>query len=335
MKLDSARGLQKEFLHQLRTGEPLEHHGAGGATAFAERRLPRDEPPQSPQAGGVAVGIAPRGKDSFSIAIQIQAEADETRRVVNYMTEAARDEVVVQYIGRVRPLNQGRTRPLVPGISIGHQLVTAGTLGAFVRISGSSEIHALSNNHVLAACDQGSPGDPILQPGPIDHTCGQLSHDQVGVLSEVIPLIPRPIANEIDAATCALSEDVLDRLDVGFPPGLTGPADPEENLPVKKIGRTTGETEGTILAFELQNLWVDYGPPLGSLVFKDQMSIIGGKGKSFSEGGDSGSLIFSTDPPEAIGLLFAGSETGPNGNPLTYANPLSPVLEQIHATLAL
>ena len=54
----------------------------------------------------------------------------------------------------------------------------------------------------------------------------------------------------------------------------------------------------------------------------------------FSRGGDSGSLVYRADGV-ALGLLFAGSETGgDNGTGLTYINPINTVLRELGATLA-
>ena len=55
---------------------------------------------------------------------------------------------------------------LQPGISIGHEKVTAGTLGAFVYDRHTSQRGILSNWHVLAASNDARPGDSIVQPGP-------------------------------------------------------------------------------------------------------------------------------------------------------------------------
>ena len=53
----------------------------------------------------------------------------------------------------------------------------------------------------------------------------------------------------------------------------------------------------------------------------------------FSRGGDSGSLVYREDGV-AIGLLFAGSESGgDNGSGLTYVNPIDAVLAAFGATL--
>ncbi|MEV6213031.1 hypothetical protein [Kitasatospora sp. NPDC051914] len=333
MKLDSARSLKQEFLHQLRTGEALAHRAGPESMAVVERRLVASAAPESPSAGGVAIGIAPTGRaGDYNIGVQVQDQNEETRRVVRYLAKVAPGETVVQFVGRVRPMHTNVARPLVPGVSIGHPMVGAGTLGAFVKVAGSSNLHALSNNHVLAASNRGVPGDPIHQPGPYDH---KTANTMIGVLATAVDLIPGDaVANIVDAATCEVDESLAGGLEPAFPYGISNVTAPEEGLAVKKIGRTTDETDGSILMFELRNLWVDYGDSLGVLTFDNQIAIIGQQDQPFSSSGDSGSLVFSVDPPAAVGLLFAGSETGPGGQPVTYANPIDPVLEQIHATLA-
>lgn len=89
------------------------------------------------------------------------------------------------------PGRTGRMRPARPGISIGHYLVTAGTLGAVVYDARTSEPLILSNNHVLANSSNGSDGraklgDPILQPGAGDG--GSREHDVIGRLHRFYPL---------------------------------------------------------------------------------------------------------------------------------------------------
>ncbi|MCG8403291.1 MAG: hypothetical protein MJA84_17100 [Firmicutes bacterium] len=78
-------------------------------------------------------------------------------------------------IGRVRLLQERihRIRPALPGSSIGHYNVSAGTFGAVVRDKKTGENLILSNNHILANGTNGfdgkaKPGDPILQPGGCD-----------------------------------------------------------------------------------------------------------------------------------------------------------------------
>ena len=112
----------------------------------------------------------------------------------------------------------------------------------------------------------------------------------------------------------------------------------EGELPeVAKHGRTTGRTRGTITAIELDNLQVQYD--IGVVRFDDQIEVQGADGL-FSQGGDSGSLVFTVGGATtaggalAVGLLFAGSETGgPGGTGLTYVNPIVAVLAGLDAEL--
>ncbi|WP_207637527.1 hypothetical protein [Desulfotruncus alcoholivorax] len=83
-------------------------------------------------------------------------------------------ETDVIEIGRVKLLERPqKVRPAVPGSSIGHYKITAGTFGAVVKDRKTGEKLILSNNHILANGSDGKDGragigDPILQPGGCD-----------------------------------------------------------------------------------------------------------------------------------------------------------------------
>lgn len=82
---------------------------------------------------------------------------------------------------------RNRWRPVMPGgISIGHYLVTAGTLGALVYDRNTNEPLLLSNNHVFANSNDARVGDAILQPGATDY--GQNPADVVAQLLRFVPL---------------------------------------------------------------------------------------------------------------------------------------------------
>ncbi|MDD1611734.1 MAG: hypothetical protein LUQ57_01190, partial [Methylococcaceae bacterium] len=57
--------------------------------------------------------------------------------------------------------------PIVPGISIGHPSISAGTIGCVVYDALTGAPYRLSNWHVLNGSD-GLIGDPIVQPGAHD-----------------------------------------------------------------------------------------------------------------------------------------------------------------------
>jgi hypothetical protein len=96
------------------------------------------------------------------------------------------DVVEVGYL-RALQTPKDRYRPTIPsGVSVGHYKVTAGTLGTIVKDRTTSELFILSNNHVLANCNDAVPGDAILQPGAIDG--GQNPADIVAKLERFVKL---------------------------------------------------------------------------------------------------------------------------------------------------
>ncbi len=81
-----------------------------------------------------------------------------------------------------------RFRPIIPsGVSIGHYKVTAGTLGTVVKDRATQEPFLLSNNHVLANCNDALIADPILQPAAMDG--GQNPADVVARLERYVKLL--------------------------------------------------------------------------------------------------------------------------------------------------
>jgi hypothetical protein len=275
----------------------------------------------------VAVGLTPTAYGA-RVAVRLQRDAD--RRLLPDLGRAAEAEVDVRVIGPVRPSSspdqlQRRVRPLRPGLSVGHPTVSAGTLGGFVRSAAGPGL--LSNNHVLAASNAASVGDAVLQPGPAD---GGGPGDRVATLAAFERLVSGT-ANLVDAAVATLDTGV--EADPGDLPGgpLLGtvPAgldlDPEEA--VEKVGRTTGHTYGRITAVEVDGVAVEYDEAVYR--FDDQIEIAGRTG-AFSEGGDSGSVIWRSRDRAPVALLFAGSETGGDaGTGVTFANPLSTVLSTL------
>ena len=194
------------------------------------------------------------------------------------------------------------------------------------------QVRALSNNHVLADEDRGKKGDAILQPGAYDG--GRAPQDRIGTLDQAVKLKPRGV-NRVDAALCAVAGSVAydprTLRGVGTLAGLAK-APVEETDTVEKLGRTTGHTRGRVTAFELDNVVVGYD--IGNLRFDDQIEVESDGPGSFSQGGDSGSLVFASEDRGAFGLLFAGSDQGgTNGMGLTYVNLFATVLSQLKADL--
>jgi len=280
----------------------------------------------------LALGIVPKGNGQALLAIRVQRRAlmPDAERI----SARARGEADIRYIGRVqkraRPWYQTRQRPLVPGISIGHYAITAGTLGCFVWRGRSKAARVLSNNHVLANENDGERGDDIVQSGTYDG--GRRPKDVVGSLDKFVRLKAGQ-ANLVDCATASINGGIeispqtikgIGRLS-GVLPFV------EEGIAVHKLGRTTGLTHGRVTAIELDDVVVAFDQ--GNLSFDNQIEIEGDGNRPFSDGGDSGSLIVDDDV-RAVGLLFAGGDQGGrNGRGLTYANSIGTVLDQLGAQL--
>jgi hypothetical protein len=330
MRLDSVRDLKASLTGTLLA--PL------AMAAAAPRSLNISTRRVSDAAGlhrTIALGVAPGARNDFRLAVRVQRRAMEQSRELETIERHAHGEVDVRYVGQVVkravPWHLRRNRPLRIGGSIGHVRVTAGTLGCFVRDRTGGAMLILSNNHVLADENRAKAGDPIIQPGDLDG--GKDPVDRVGTL-ERFTRLKRAGANLVDCAVCTVDDkrrySPRQLTGLGRLAGV-GPEILDEREEVAKIGRTTGVTRGRVTAFEIDNLIVAFD--VGDLRFDNQIEIENAGDQPFSDGGDSGSLIVTSDL-HAIGLLFSGSDQGgADGQGLTFANPLRPVLDALKVEL--
>jgi hypothetical protein len=243
-------------------------------------------------------------------------------------------------VGHIRALQDRKARwvPAPGGVSIGHWAITAGTLGMVVKDAAGQRV-ILSNNHVLANSNEAEFGDPIYQPGPYDG--GQ---DMIARLQAFVPItftdspgscplargaasIANGIArlirsshrlqavirdegtNIVDAAIARpISDDLVEEaiLELPYPTRIE---DVGLGDRLRKSGRTTGLTEGDVIAVDV-TVDVDYGGKIGR--FEHQFM-----GGPMSAGGDSGSVCLNGDG-NLVGLLFAGSEQVTIFNPIRY-----------------
>jgi len=249
---------------------------------------------------------------------------------------------------------QKKWRPAKGGVSIGHFLVTAGTIACLVRDKADGEKVILSNNHVLANSGNANIGDPIVQPGVYDG--GNVLTDTIAKLKRFVPIqfeqgstcpvakgfcavynglakvlgaktrlvAVKEVYNTVDCAIASpVSPDVVsdEIIDIGV---LEGWQRPNIGLRVRKSGRTTCLTHGEIDTVDLTvRVMYDYKTAL----FKEQIGIQPLEGK-FSDGGDSGSAIIAEDKPKIVGLLFAGDSSG-----YTIANQIENVMDELNVTV--
>lgn len=213
-------------------------------------------------------------------------------------------------------------RPVPVGVSVGNNNECAsGTIGCQVFKGGVKYI--LSNNHVLARENDASIGEIIDQPGRYDTRCR--ASGRVATLSDFEPIRFGGQTNTIDAAiavydagmgvSCATLSGYY-----GFP-GTTTVA-PSVGLGIKKCGRTTSQTTGTITSI---NVTVNVGYAHGTATFTGQFMT----SSRFCKSGDSGSLVVTnTSANNPVGLLFAGTNSGN-----AVCNPIGPVLQRFNATI--
>ncbi|MFE1597286.1 hypothetical protein [Methylobacterium sp. ID0610] len=319
--------------------------GTGLHRAIVEGRKKKSRDPRDLIALGALGGGSPERKsNNVQLGIFIQKDGLRDHPIVEEAVAAAHGQARIIYTGRVRryansqPAHPNACRPLTIGASVGHHRVTAGTLGCICRHDGGGIVF-LSNNHVLADTNKASHGDIVLQPGRADggHRTKQESH--VATLFDYVPIQFEPQSrNLVDCAFATMLKGIAYDGTVARDPRdhsncwpvRAVPAEVLVNDTVRKIGRTTGYTQGRVTAIDVDNLVVAMVLGHGERLARfDGQIAIESTTHPFSLGGDSGSLIW-TDDGSAAALLFAGTEKGGvNGYGITYANPIQPVLDAL------
>ncbi len=219
---------------------------------------------------------------------------------------------------------------------------SAGTIGA--RLTDGTNVYALSNNHVYArenqaTADPPGEGEKVVHPGLIDadDRCDPNSADVIviGTLTDFEMIdFSTSASNTIDAAIALSSTAMLDNSTAsdcyGTPNSST--ANATLNQRVIKCGRTTRQTEGTVIGI---NATVDVGYFTGTARFVDQIIVISSNGPFISTTpfilpGDSGSLLVTQrGGKKPVGLLFAGTSDGI----YAIANEIDQVLTQFGVTI--
>jgi hypothetical protein len=276
-----------------------------------------------------AIGVAPGEGSNYKLAVRIfrgaeQYQAGLLRGLSAHMSE----------IDLVTGVNYKPRLTVKPGGSIGHYKITAGTLGGFVE--DENNYYMMSNNHVFANSNQCFGGDPVLQPGPVDADGGAPA--TVGHLAKWFPL--SKIARDgVDAALATFSDEVeffepWDYAGIGRIK-KTHVTDRMSVTRVIKRGRTTGVRRGSVSAFELDGVQINYGTRNDPAIvtFDDQIEIIGSSASNdFSAGGDSGSFIIDRDSMQVYALLYGGGR-GDNGIDRTLAHFIPDVFKAMKVKL--
>jgi hypothetical protein len=217
--------------------------------------------------------------------------------------------------------------PLLGGISIGpcraiNGHVHAGTLGAIVLLNGTSTPMMLSNFHVMAVDKGAQAGDTMTQPSLIDG--GGCPNTIAGLLQRT------SLGGSVDCAVASLTgrDHINGIIDIGF---IKGVANAVLGMAVRKRGRTTGLTFGTIDSVAMTQT-MDYGDGIGNVTLTNQIGVKVDSAHStlFDDRGDSGSVVVNEED-KVIGLLYLGSEDGKTG----VANPIQSVLEALNISISI
>lgn len=268
-----------------------------------------------PLKGLLAVGISRRsGKESYSLAIRASRKFSPGNPLAHPKVLPTLGELAVSKEIDLAFVDYHPRRTLQAGTSCGHYKITAGTLGGFVTASEDRQIvYVLSCNHVLANSNAAFGGDPIWQPGPSD--LRGTAPDTIASLSDWYPLSTEPDLIQFDAAIAELIDGRYYRPchvrgfgDHGSVPVLRSQR--RKVMNVVKRGRTTNLTRGTVSAFELDGIVMDFSPDPADpkhVQFNDCIEFVGDPPhRPFSQPGDSGSWIFDADSRRVYALLFGG-----------------------------
>lgn len=217
-----------------------------------------------------------------------------------------------------------RLRPLIGGMSAAHELVYLATFGCFCRFADEKErdrVLMLGCNHAFGNLNSGALGSPIRQPSPGD---GGSSVDRVARLVHRVPLqFGGAQPNVVDAAVAEVPprSNIINEICTIGP--LKGIMPATLGMTVRKHGRSSGYTEGTVVDVSLDEFVVEYlGGP--AALFVNQLriqptpaydtwpAVDGG----FATDGDSGSIVVDKKSQHAVGLHFAGAYGVSIANPI-------------------
>ncbi len=227
----------------------------------------------------------------------------------------------VRVVGDVVPYAKPGGGTLQCGTSTGNDLeCAAGTIGAVVLKSGTK--YLLSNNHVYARENAASIGEREDAPGRYDGKPRCSQTPQCASLSDFVQINFSGGSNTIDCAIALMSTSRPTAVtQSGGYTATSSVQGASVGLAVKKSGRTTGLTHGTIQAI---NVTINVQYSVGVATFTGQIMTPG----NFIGAGDSGSLMVTESGNNPVGLCFAGGGGG------SFANPIGPVLSAFGATVA-
>ncbi|KAK6934817.1 hypothetical protein RJ641_034972 [Dillenia turbinata] len=200
---------------------------------------------------------------------------------------------------------------------------TYGTLGAIVRSqTGNRQVGFLTNRHVAVDLDYPNqkmfhPLPPTLGPGvylgAVERATSFITDDLwYGIFAGINPeTFVRadgafiPFADDFDLSTVTTSVKGLGEMGDVKIIDLQSPINSLIGKQVRKVGRSSGLTTGTVLAYALE-----YNDEKG-ICFLTDFLVVGENQQTFDLEGDSGSLIILTgedgEKPRPVGIIWGGT----------------------------
>ncbi|CAH8357983.1 unnamed protein product [Eruca vesicaria subsp. sativa] len=213
-----------------------------------------------------------------------------------------------------------------PCIGSGSQVAsqeTYGTLGAIVKSrTGNHQVGFLTNRHVAVDLDYPSqkmfhPLPPSLGPGvylgAVERATSFITDDQwYGIFADTNPeTFVRadgafiPFAEDFSMSNVTTVIKGIGEIGNVHVIDLQSPIDTLIGKQVVKVGRSSGYTTGTVMAYALE-----YNDEKG-ICFLTDFLVIGENQQTFDLEGDSGSLILLTSPngqkPRPVGIIWGGT----------------------------
>ena len=169
-----------------------------------------------------------------------------------------------------------------PDVPSAGDYVFVGTLGVLVSDRTTKAAMALTNFHVACIDSGWAVGNARCQPGRVDG--GSCPGDTIGSLTRAA------LSNHVDGAVVTLQTSRATDCSIEQIGDVKGHTTAVLNSAVRKRGRTTGLTFGTVDSIDV-SVTINYGDGLGNHTLKNQIRVLPDTNQSpkFSDHGDSGS----------------------------------------------
>jgi hypothetical protein len=285
----------------------------------------------------VSLGVRRVGTNDYHLAVRVRdglpAATEALKVATTLRTKGEIDFRVTRRAHIIDGCGAGSAAKVTTfniGASIGHKGHFGGTLGFFAKRRGDDAPGFVSANHVIAL--NGEPATAPDRDVVFPSQCDSATPAKIATLDLGFPKLDK---KKFATADCAFAELLPGTLPAN-PRALletagllqTTPVPAFNTMKVFKIGRTTGKTNGQVRAFDFDTLIVE-SYPFGSVHFKNQIEIESIDAKTFSDPGDSGSLVFD-EGNHPVGLLFAETDQDTHGSTgLQYATPIKTVLDAL------